>query len=514
MITPNSLIRFLKVPFSPSQNNVLLFPSVAAQTSYMEARIIHSIGDSKYQREGDGEFIAVNKNMDTLYNCNYVMFQNTHFSGKWFYAFIERMQYMNNNVTRVYLKIDAFQTFMFDHELKKTFIERQTVDVDYYNTLNDIPKGGELKTVYEHTETLNGSFFVLFNADPTTSDASLSPTKCATIGNYSIPCYMYFTNIAAELADLVQAVSNKGRADRIQSCYYAPSIATNGLLEGIEATFLPKGDLNLQSPLPSIPLIKSIPKENLYKDLTLNIPYTYEYKKELSYPYAKLEIVDKVTGKSIELDISKFSNPLSPQFRIITTITDTHEYKIIPLNYNGNPYSIENSLVIEPLTDMPVFSNSYAKYLKDNKVSNYINGGLTAAGIIGSVLTTNIAGAVGSFADVARLINANSVAHSQGNQTTGLKGDACDYLNFQPQIYFRLKTMDNDHLDLARNFWYSFGYPVGKVTNFVKTSKRFNYVKTVGCNIIADTIPSEYQRELESIYNNGVTLWNNNYLEY
>jgi hypothetical protein len=74
--------------------------------------------------------------------------------------------------------------------------------------------------------------------------------------------------------------------------------------------------------------------------------------------------------------------------------------------------------------------------------------------------------------------------------------------------------MDNDHMKIARNFWNAYGYPERKIGTFNNTSKKYNFIKTVGANIIADNIPSEYQKELETIFDNGVTIWNNDYLNY
>lgn len=263
-----------------------------------------------------------------------------------------------------------------------------------------------------------------------------------------------------------------------------------------------------------LPAVDTLDLNKLYEFLTLNITYSPIFKKEISYPYAKLEIVDKITGRFIELDLSKFTNPLSPQFQIIYNVTDNVEYKIIPLNYNGIPYSIENALVIRPSTDLPVFSNSYAKYLKDNQAQNVLSGVMAGASAIGSILTGNVAGAVGSFGSVANTLLADSVAQKQPNQVSGLKGDAFDYLNYDPCIYFRVKIMDNDHMKIARNFWNAYGYPVRRIATFNNTSNRYNFIKTVGCNLTAENIPSEFQRELESIFDKGVTIWNNNYLNY
>lgn len=511
MITPNTVIKFLKVPFSPSQNNLLKFGSLSAQESYMLGKVQYSFTNCTYQREGNGEFIRVNKSMDSLYNCNYIMFQNSNFGTKWFYAFIEHLEYANTNVTRVYIKMDSYQSFQFDFNLEKSFIERQHFSSDYYNTLVDTPATGDLKSVFEYSELLLGDFFILFNADPTVDDSSgvqFNSAYFPKIGAYSLPVYMCWCSSAHELSQIVQAVSNKGRADRIQACYYSPFTGTSSITTVGQH---PKGDLSIEQDLN---LVSEVTPSNLYKDITVNIPYSPVYKKELCYPYAKLEIVDKITGKYIELDLSKFADPLNPQFRLQGSLTELPEYKLIPKNYNGIDYCIENALVVQPKCEMPVFSNSYAKYLKDNKVSNIINGALSGASAIGSIMTGNIAGAVGSFGSIAQTLNADHVAKTQPNQVTGINGDASEYITLSPRIYFRLKVMDDNHMNIARNFWNMYGYPVRKIDNVTSFTRKYNFVKTVACNITAESIPSEYQKELEDIFDKGATVWTSDYLNY
>jgi hypothetical protein len=195
-------------------------------------------------------------------------------------------------------------------------------------------------------------------------------------------------------------------------------------------------------------------------------------------------------------------------------ISDNVEYKLVPLLYNGSDYSIENALVITPSSELPIFSNSYAKYMRDNAGANMINGIMSVTGVVGSVMTGNVAGAVGSFGSIASTINADNVARQQPNQVSGLKGDAFNYENYESSLIFRVKMMDNSHKSIARNFWNAYGYPVRRISSFNNTSKRYNFIKTVGANITANTIPTIYLRELEQIFDNGVTIWNSNFLEY
>lgn len=57
------------------------------------------------------------------------MYQNEAYSDKWFYAFITKMEYVNNNMTRIEIATDVWQTWQFDITFKESFIEREMINV-------------------------------------------------------------------------------------------------------------------------------------------------------------------------------------------------------------------------------------------------------------------------------------------------------------------------------------------------------------------------------------------------
>lgn len=72
---------------------------------------------------------------DDLVGYNYVMYQNTHYSNKWFYAFILKMEYINDNMTRIVITTDPFQTWQFDITFMQSFVEREMIA-----TNSDVPR--------------------------------------------------------------------------------------------------------------------------------------------------------------------------------------------------------------------------------------------------------------------------------------------------------------------------------------------------------------------------------------
>ncbi len=128
MFTPNTNLRLLSTSLESSYSNTLYFASVAAQTSYFTSKTVKVISDFNYIKKDNS--IAINENIDSLYNCNYVMYQNLNFTNKWFYAFIVRMEWLSNNSTRIYLATDVIQTWFFDITYYQSYIDRCHSDTD------------------------------------------------------------------------------------------------------------------------------------------------------------------------------------------------------------------------------------------------------------------------------------------------------------------------------------------------------------------------------------------------
>ena len=88
MATKNiSKVYLLSVPLENDYKNTLYFTSKENQHSYFASKVVKSYEDFSYQRKD--QKIRIPEAYDTIYNCNYVMYQNTAYSNKWFYAFIK-----------------------------------------------------------------------------------------------------------------------------------------------------------------------------------------------------------------------------------------------------------------------------------------------------------------------------------------------------------------------------------------------------------------------------------------
>lgn len=129
MFTPSTNLRLLNVPLESGYTDTLWFPDVATQTNYFLGKVVRQINDFNFIKKDNT--ITVNGNVESFYNCNYIMYQNANFTNKWFYAFIDRVEWASNSSTRLYCSTDAIQSWFFDITYYQSFIERQhsTTDV-------------------------------------------------------------------------------------------------------------------------------------------------------------------------------------------------------------------------------------------------------------------------------------------------------------------------------------------------------------------------------------------------
>ena len=124
-IMPNTVIKVLKnVPLRSDYQDTLYFGSSTEQANYFSSCTKYTFQKNTYQRVNRGK-IRINRVADDLYDCNYVMFQNSSFGHKWFYGFIESVEYINNAVSEVTYKLDCIQTWFFDMKINQCFVERE-----------------------------------------------------------------------------------------------------------------------------------------------------------------------------------------------------------------------------------------------------------------------------------------------------------------------------------------------------------------------------------------------------
>ena len=125
------------IPTDKTYNHVLRFQSDSSRFAYFTSKSVLHLTNYTYQRLE--HYLSVGVNAETIEQCNYILFQNADFSDKWYYAFIDSVEYVANETSRIYFTVDVMQTWFNQVTLQPCFIERSHTNTDEIgdNIIND-----------------------------------------------------------------------------------------------------------------------------------------------------------------------------------------------------------------------------------------------------------------------------------------------------------------------------------------------------------------------------------------
>lgn len=509
-IEPNTTIKLLTgVPLDETYEHTLYFANKTNQTNYFSSKAKYTMSNSTYQRVNRG-IIKVPYPADRLYDCNYLMFLNSGFGTKWFYAFITSVEYVNTDVSLITFVIDDMQTWAFDYELEQCFVEREHSVTDNIGD-NTVPEGLELGGYITTAETSNYStsgFGILFLATedlPATGDypaTNLNPPM--QIGGYPLNCYWklwkviarpLLNNILLQVQSMCNLFSERGKAESIISISTVPIDFT----EEIQSSTL----------------------EEIINGASRTLTITPKNKKLYCYPYCCLGII--AGGQGTELKYELFNG--SPQLYTIRSIASPSAgISVIPYNYEGMNYDYNKCLTLKGYPLLAWINNYFQNWLAQNRSSiiassvqtgiSSLSGGvmLGLAGVTGSPML-----AVGGFSQMASGIGkvfgtlAEIEKHKIIPDNLGGLMDSADNLFCASKLAIRTycRCIRSEYALKIDDFFTRFGYKTNrnKIPN-THSRPHWNYVKTISCTA-KGSMPADSMRHICSIYDNGITFWKN-----
>lgn len=127
-VTPQTNVKLLQVPINLDNKNQITFSNSTEQFNYFNS--LPKLESSNFSFQRKDNIIRWPGHVDNLMYYNYCMYQNENYGTKWFYAFITDMRYVNDNMTEITIATDVFQTWQFNLNYKKMFVEREHVNDD------------------------------------------------------------------------------------------------------------------------------------------------------------------------------------------------------------------------------------------------------------------------------------------------------------------------------------------------------------------------------------------------
>ena len=541
MITPNTNIRLLKVPFEIARKNQLTFASLTAQTNYFLSLPHLEYENTTYQRQNN--VIRFEASIDDIRTYNYVMYKNTSYSNKWFYAYITNMEYKNDNTTDITIQTDVFQTWQFDIVYNTMFVEREHVNDDGVgkNIVAEDLETGEFITNLHNKSTYSDNTAIIMGStlDINHIDGNkFAKAKGDQYNNlYSGVRYNSWYNASYTgqdlqergkyiegLNDILNNIDVFGQADGVLELFVAPQKLISPIRGDhyvIASNLTDKYGINQYDTESSFNHLLTITNGNLDGYVPVNnklkcFPYRYlivsnNNGAEVTYKYEDFYTKNAQNEKTISAQ---------PQFEIDGCLAPGCSIRMVPLNYKGASRNDIEGINMGKFPILSWASDVYTNWLTQNSVNIAIDtvanlgsiavGGYTApegggTGIVSGI--TGIAKTIGSIYEKSLTPN-----QAKGNLNCGDVVSAGGDNDF----HFYDMSIKKEIAVILDNFFSMFRYKINnvKVPN-ITGRPNWNYVKTIDCNITGN-IPQEDLQELKDMFDNGVTFWHNpsTFLDY
>lgn len=228
-IEPQSEVTLYKgIPLDPSYKNTTRYANKDEQEAdFLTRERVYFDRKFSYIRT-TGDAIRVEVPYKTVYNCNYMTFKNDAYENRTWYAFILGASYISDNVTELYFQIDVMQSYMFDYEFKKSYIERQhesTLSEWYTNTQ---PENIETGSTYTQT-TLTGfrGWSWMYTIVATSGPNGEKITGLSKLNNVPTGCQVisYEEKNFSKFVEMVENYINNGYGDNIVNIYMGPAFS-------------------------------------------------------------------------------------------------------------------------------------------------------------------------------------------------------------------------------------------------------------------------------------------------
>ena len=487
-IEPNTTIRLLKnCPLDNTYDHTIWFGNKSSQTSYFRGLTKYVLSEQTYQRVNKGR-MRVQYKADDIYDCNYLMFQNSNYGSKWFYAFIKSVEYVNNITSEIEFEIDVMQTWFFDYTLGECFVEREHTGSDKigeHTVPENLEMGEYITEDFDGTQKLGAKSIVI--AATFTKDFK-DFTGAYYGGLFQGLQYHVFENSlngAAAAADFIKEASASGKVNGIVCVFLMPTAMVTGMGEQAKSYTIAKD--------------KSFELKRYDGTKVKN-------NKLYTYPFNMLYVTN-LQGSSANFRYEFFSTS-DCEFTLTGDMTSAPSVVLAPNNYKGAAVNYDEKICLTSYPQLSWTSDTFQAWLAQqsqitmaNAMSVYptgvngtSNGGTSAGNFLQSVLNT----LSGTFVATAMPDQAHGVGSPSTMAAIGLLDFAFMHKHIRPE-----------YVSIIDDFFTMFGYARHRVKVPNRHVRKYwTYTKTIGCDIHG-SVPADDMNKICSIYNNGITFWTN-----
>ena len=524
-VVPNSTVVLLKnISLTPNYENTVDYDNATEQYNDMYAHKLAQwdrctyVGKNKQQ----GTIRLESTQGLLMQQATYMMFKNTNYENKWFYAFVTDVTWVNNVTWEVSFVLDVMQTYYFDFTYEKCLIERQHVTDDSIgaNLIEEnleigeyVVEGATHIDEFQNTHTCVATTLNQGGSqwDPESTDY---PTSVIDGVNYGCKIYKFLTK--EKFGKFIKQANDDGVTDQIIDIYEVPDFAT--------------GDEVSQTGSLEISVTHSISKSINKPYANFANQYVPKNNKLYTYPFKYLKATNH-TGNIANYRYENFSDN-DCNFEVHCTITPNPEGYIYPNNYLNFADAVDEGISINDFPKGGYVSDQYKAWLAQTANSRTLQMlGIGASAVVGvaglmtgaggmmlanaTTMTTaqatafgaGVAGLASSFKQASNLYAQKKDRLVNSQQATGNKSNAVVHeMNYHYIALYRMciKPYFAKKID---DYFTKYGYAINELGYpNPKARPHFTFIKTVGCDVKA-SLPSQLVEQINSIHDNGITFW-------
>jgi hypothetical protein len=545
MPIPSSIIRFGNAPLTKPDSGVCYsrtFSSAAEQKAWFMARLTNVKEGNTEIRPYSGRYGAP-WNADDIITSDYMMFTND--GAKWYYAFIDRVVYVNEQRCDIYFTIDDLQTWYFDYTLRPVYVEREHAADDSIgaNILDEPISTGELR--YAEQDSYDDMMDCVLVVDTTEQ-----PDGVGVIGNqkkkdckggyingqYSGCGKVVFDigsgSVGAAAPDIWFSHMNQtGGGASIIAAYMVPKV----VLKGADDSYFFKSGENIFDTYPEAYPIGGVVDPAITAHGAID-GYKPRNNKLYTYPYNFMR-VSNLRGGYHDYRFEFFGKSL--RFIVKGSVDPTGDVVIIPMNYNGKDNNPEEIMNLGGYAQCSWAYNSYDNYVAQNAASNlfgYLGGAAMviggAAAVLGGSAFSPIPLTLAGFAEgtmfgnwtdtepkstTKGLMSAGAGAATAAglgarmldasNAPDKLMGSTSNSSNFQlnrNKFVFNRMCCQRQFAERIDQFFDVYGYTTQRVKTPDRSSRpHVNYCKTRDAQF-QGTVPADAMDRINRVWNQGI----------
>lgn len=528
-IAPNSDVWICRgVPLDSRSKYTYRPSSKNEQFEAFNAYSVYTLTAQSYIRHSNNT-IRVAIAPDLLLTCNYMMFRNTSFGNKVFYAFITDVEYSTTESSIITYSIDNIQTYFFDVSFNSSYIEREhSITDNIGDSITPEPvitSGQEVISKYQTmAEGLTAGVFTVI----VTSHNLLNPVvtdyifQTATQGNFSGAClageYNVCNVVPSSLQDFYDVVNHYIRVageNGILGMYLIPRLAyTDDGWDSVHPWLAPNVGIN------SIPTVYAqvVPKPTVTDTLGGYLP---KNNKMYTYPFCFFRLNNSL-GSSNEYRYEFFTTD-NAVFRVSSSgVTPDQAVYCTPQNYRGFLLDWDSSLIYDTYPATSFITSEYNDYIGNN--SNRLLAGqlsrIVSAVSAFATAPVNPSGAITSLSgNFMEGMSEYAMLKDLHGQTSTIGGMASGYFNMLFAQNFFIGYRVTVNATVAKqydDFFTMYGYTVNalKVPQFAQSQRRkaYNYCKTKNACIrslgtASLGVPDTALKDIQSALDGGLCLW-------